>query len=61
MNIFGSCHLMINSDPYNDHRHIDDFIDADYSGGEVLLLNLNGLHPQTLIFLLAIVLRLKKR
>ena len=44
-----------------DGRHIRDVIEADYFGGEVFLVHFcNGLHPQTLTLLLAIMLILGK-
>ena len=55
MNIFWSCHLIINRPPSDDGRHVCDIIDADYFGGEALLLHFLNLLPlQTLTFLIAI-------
>ena len=60
MNIFWSCHLIINRPPSDDGRHVCDIIDADYFGGEALLLHFLNLLPlQTLTFLLTILLDLK--
>ena len=55
MKTFRSCHLIINSNPT---MVIDTSVIVLI--GEVLLLHcLNGLHPQTLTFLLAILLVLE--
>ena len=49
--------ISLSIEPYGDRRRVHDVIDADYFGGEVLLLHfLNGRHPQTLAFLSAIML-----
>ena len=46
MTTFRSCHPIVNRTLVNDHRHVRDFIDAEFFIGEVFLLYFwNGLHP----------------
>ena len=62
MTTFWSCHLIVNRTLADDRRRVGDFIDADFSVNKVFLLYFrNGLHPQTLTFVLAITLILEKR
>ena len=63
MTNFRSCHLIVNRKLAHDRSsRVCDFIDPDFSVGEVLLIYfLNGLHPQTLTFSFAITLILGKR
>ena len=59
---FRSCHLIVNRTLPDDHRRVCDFIDNNsFRWGGISIYFLNGLHPQTLTFVLAITLIFENR
>ena len=62
MTTFESCYLIVDRQLADDHRHVLDFIDADFfSVGKVLLLYFcNGLYPGIPTLFLTIILILEK-